>query len=122
MRRELKRAIQQLFKGSKPLSDTPLDRSVSALPREHTDRIRRLIERDKDTIRTQYGFLTTSLGFRFGSEAWFPRGSYVPIDNDLMRLAYIQREREVTRWFLSLPGRRFEAYLVGTTACLSHIV
>ena len=97
----LKTLVQRLAGQPRSRSDTPLERSISKLPLEQAETIRVLVERDEETIRTRFGFLLTSFGFRFVSAAWFPRGRYILLENDRLRLAYVHREREVTSWFLA---------------------
>jgi hypothetical protein len=103
---KLKTLVQRLAGQPRSRSDTPLERSLSKLSREQAETIRVLVERDEETIRTRFGFLLASFGFRFVSAGWFPRGRYILLENDLLRLAYVHREREVTSWFLADRSER----------------
>jgi hypothetical protein len=102
----LKTLVQRLAGQPRSGSDTPLERSLSKLSREQAETIRVLVERDEEKIRTRFGFLLASFGFRFVSAAWFPRGRYILLENERLRLAYVHREREVTSWFLADRSER----------------
>ena len=102
----LKILVQWLAGQPRSGSDTPLERSISKLPREQAETIRVLVERDEARIRTEFGFLLTSFGFRIVSAGWFPRGRYILLEDDRLRLAYVHREREITSWFLADRSER----------------